>query len=347
MNLADALPRLSLFLAREIGVPGVEITHCTKMAGGASRAIWSLDLAYDREGTRRSLPLVLRCDPPGAAIETRRRDEHALLRAAAAAGVPVPGVHWLSEDASILGGAFFLMDRIDGETLPRRLLRDAEYAPARAVMTEQLGAILAGVHRIDPDGLPFLARPEPGQSGGECELDRYQRLYEIITPDPHPAFELAFRWLRQHVPPSPRLGVVHGDFRIGNVIFGPEGVRSILDWELAHVGDPMEDLGWLCVRSWRFGNDHLPVGGIGTRAALFAAYERAGGEPVDPEHVRFWEILGNLKWGVITILQAKTYLDGSSRSVELASLGRRTAEIEIELLELIDAPSPMAREACT
>jgi aminoglycoside phosphotransferase (APT) family kinase protein len=129
---------------------------------------------------------------------------------------------------------------------------------------------------------------------------------------------------------------VHGDFRIGNVIFGPEGVRAVLDWELAHVGDPMEDLGWICVRSWRFGNDHLPVGGIGTRDELFRAYEAAGGGPVDPQHVHFWEVLGNLKWGIMTIMQAKTHLDGLVRSVELASLGRRTAEMELELLELID-----------
>lgn len=338
MDLDDALPRLCRFVAQQIGVGAVEIRDCKRMAGGASREIWALDVHYTLDDTPRGMALVLRRDPPGAAIETRRRDEFALLRAAAAAGVPVPAARWLSEDDSILGGPFFLMDRIDGETIPRRLLRDPAYTEARGVMTTQLGAILAAVHRIDPTPLPFLVRPEPGQSGGELEIDRYQRLYELIAPDPHPAFELALRWLRQNLPASTCLGVVHGDFRIGNVIFGPEGVRSILDWELAHVGDPMEDLGWLCVRSWRFGNDDHPVGGIGSRAALFDAYERAGGAKVDPQHVRFWEILGNLKWGVITILQAKTHLDGRVASVELASLGRRTAEIEIELLDLIDPP---------
>src|SRR5207253_2145890 len=151
-----------------------------------------------------------------------------------------------------------------------------------------------------------------------AELARHEQLSRAVTLDPHPALELALRWLAA-APPAPRAEtLVHGDFRIGNVIFGPEGLRAVLDWELAHVGDPMEDLGWLCVRSWRFGNDDKPVGGIGSREQLFRAYENAGGGPVDPTGVRFWEVLGNLKWGIMTIMQAKTYLDGLVRSVELA-----------------------------
>ncbi|MDP3767077.1 MAG: phosphotransferase, partial [Dehalococcoidia bacterium] len=123
--------------------------------------------------------------------------------------------------------------------------------------------------------------------------------------------------------------------RIGNVIFGPEGARAVLDWELAHAGDPMEDLGWIAVRSWRFGNDDLPVGGIGTREEFYRAYEDASGGPVEPEHVRFWEAFGNLRWGISCIIQAKGYLDGHSPSVELAAIGRRIAETEWELLNIL------------
>src|SRR4029079_12898043 len=126
----------------------------------------------------------------------------------------------------------------------------------------------------------------------------------------------------------------HGDFRIGNVLFGPEGLRVMLDWELAHIGDPAEDMGFICVRSWRFGGPK-PVGGIGDRTDFFDAYEKAGGAKVDPEWVRFWEVFGNLRWGIICISQARAYLDGVSNSVELASIGRRTAETEWELLELV------------
>ena len=131
---------------------------------------------------------------------------------------------------------------------------------------------------------------------------------------------------------------MHGDYRIGNVIFGAEGVRSILDWELVHIGDPAEDLGWFCVRAWRFGSDDRPAGGIGTREELIASYQRAGGTGVDLDRVRFWEVFGNLKWAIICIVQAKTHLDGLVRSVDLAAIGRRTAETEIELLNLIADP---------
>jgi aminoglycoside phosphotransferase (APT) family kinase protein len=147
--------------------------------------------------------------------------------------------------------------------------------------------------------------------------------------------EYGFRWLARRLPASRRRVLVHGDYRIGNVMFGPEGVRVVLDWEQAHVGDPMEDLGWMCVRAWRFGSP-LPVGGIGERDEFFRGYERAGGDAVDPEIVRFWEAFGDLKWAVICIAQAKTYLDGGVKSLELASIGRRTAEAEHDLLELVD-----------
>ena len=231
------------------------------------------------------------------------------------------------------------MDFVDGETLARRLLRDAEYASARAALPGQLAGALARIHAIDPTlpELAFLPRPPSGASPAAAELARYEQIYRAITPDPHPALELAFRWLASRTPAPATPRVVHGDYRIGNVIFGPEGLRAVLDWELAHVGDPMEDVGWLCVRSWRFGADERPVGGLCAREEFFAAYERAGGAPLDPATVRWWEVFGNLKWAIICIMQARTFLDGAVKSVELASLGRRVVEMEFELLELTEA----------
>ncbi len=330
--------RLAAFIARQLGVERVDVAGLRRLPGGASRETWSLDVRYEHHGAAVALPLVLRRDPPSSSLNTLRREEFRLLQAAAAEGVPVPAVHWLAEEAETLGGPFFLMDRIEGETIARRLLRDDAYAQARHVMTAQLGRILAGIHRIDraKHQLGFLPAPAPGSTPAEDQLDRYEQRFRVIAPDPHPAFELGFRWLRQRLPRGDDCVVVHGDYRIGNVIFGPEGVRAILDWELAHVGDPIEDLGWMCVRSWRFGNDDKPVGGIGMREDFFRAYEAGGGIVVDPDRVRFWEVLGNLKWAIMTIMQAKTHLDGHVQSVELASLGRRTAEMELELLNLME-----------
>ncbi|HEY7070744.1 MAG TPA: phosphotransferase family protein, partial [Acidimicrobiales bacterium] len=152
--------------------------------------------------------------------------------------------------------------------------------------------------------------------------------------EPHPAFELGFRWLDRHRPPPGRSTVVHGDFRLGNLIVGPDGLRAALDWELVHAGDPLEDLGWLCVRAWRFGAEPR-VGGFGTVDDLVAAYEAESGTRVDRDALAWWEVLGTLKWGIICALQAATHLTGMVRSVELAAIGRRVCEVESDLLELL------------
>ena len=130
--------------------------------------------------------------------------------------------------------------------------------------------------------------------------------------------------------------LVHGDLRNGNFIVGPEGIRAVLDWELSHLGDPVEDLGWLCVRAWRFGIDDHLVGGFGDLPDLLEAYAAAGGAPVSEDEVRWWVVLGTLKWGVICMSQAFTHLSGAHRSVELAAIGRRVAQTEWDILDLLD-----------
>ncbi|HYL59282.1 MAG TPA: phosphotransferase family protein [Candidatus Acidoferrales bacterium] len=331
--------RLTDFITAEGGFKRVAIENFRRMPGGASREIWSFDcttVENDRDGSTRRRGMVLRRDPGAHKIDTSRRNEFAVLRAAFEEHVPVPEVLWLSEDPAVLGAPFFIMERVEGETLARRLLRDEKFAKAREVMPAQLAEILAKIHRIDAIKHRFDFLPEPGANSALTEVKRYEENFRHLALEPHPAFELAFRWLLGRIPKTPRKTLVHGDYRIGNVIFGPEGVRSILDWELAHLGDPMEDVGWMCVRAWRFGNDSKPVGGLGSREDFFRAYEKASGVPVDPEAARFWEVFGNLRWGIITISQARTHIDGFVKSVELASIGRRTAETELELLNLIE-----------
>lgn len=328
--------RLVRFIREQGGFDTVTIENLRRMPGGASREIWSFDAETQKGAKKSRRAMVLRRDPGQHNIATSRRNEFMVLRAAFDEHVPVPEVFWLGGDSTALGAPFFIMEKIEGETIARRLLRDAEYAKAREVMPAQLAQILARIHRVDPKKhhLDFLT--EPGENAALTEVRRYEENFRRLALEPHPAFELAFRWLLGRVPKTPRKTLVHGDYRIGNVIFGPEGVRSILDWELAHLGDPMEDVGWMCVRAWRFGNDRMPVGGLGTREDFFREYEKASGVPVDPEAARFWEVFGNLRWGIITISQARTHIDGFVKSVELASIGRRTAETELELLNLIE-----------
>jgi aminoglycoside phosphotransferase (APT) family kinase protein len=329
--LAD---RLGAWLSQRRG-EAVTVRGLQRLPGGASRESWAFEAGTADGGVER---LVLRRDPPSHHVQSSRRDEFRLLGAAHAAGIPVPRVRWCEDDPAILDAPFFVMEFVEGETIARRLLRDAEFATARATLPAQLAAALARIHALDAasPALAFLAAPASGESPAAAELARHEQLYRAITPDPHPALELAFRWLAARLPPVRPLSVVHGDFRIGNVMFGADGLRAVLDWELAHRGDPLEDIGWLCVRSWRFGADDRPVGGLCGRERFFADYERAGGTRVDPSAVRWWEVFGNLKWGIVCIMQARTFLDGGVRSVELASLGRRVAEMELELLELTE-----------
>jgi aminoglycoside phosphotransferase (APT) family kinase protein len=335
----DPASALTGLLSRHHNGASVEIRDLKLLTGGANRQTWSFDAVV---GGGETLPLVLRMDPRGGLGAMPRETEYALLEAAHSAGVPVPKVLLVADASS--GAPGFIMERVEGETIARRLLRDEAYATARGVMTAQLGAALAAVHRIDAsiEALSGLSRPVNGKSPAESELDRFETTYRAITPEPHPAFELAFRRLRDGLPQCQQPTLVHGDFRVGNVIFGTEGLRAVLDWEGAHVGDPIEDLAWVCVRSWRFGSDDLPCGGIGTREELWRAYAEAGGRRVDPEAARWWELFGNLRWGIICISQASVALNEATRkalspgrALELAAIGRRIAETEWELLELM------------
>jgi aminoglycoside phosphotransferase (APT) family kinase protein len=331
--------QLAAFVASEerLSPDRVRAANLRRMAGGASREIWSVDLEIERDHGVEELPLVVRKDPAGRVGDGGDRGvELAVLRAAWAGGVPVPRPRWGTNDASVLGAPFFVMERVAGETLPRRLLRDDAYAKARAEMPTALGAIAAKIHALDLDqpDLAALARPPSDRSPARTELDRTAQSIRDLAVEPHPVLELAARWLDERVPASPRITLVHGDYRVGNVVFDERGVRAILDWELVHVGDPLEDLGWLCTRAWRFGSP-LPAGGVGTREQLVGAYEQASGTRVDREALRFWEAFGSFKVALVFLMQSRVHLDGRMRSVELASLGRRTVEAEDALLRIL------------
>jgi aminoglycoside phosphotransferase (APT) family kinase protein len=295
---------------------GVQLQNVRRLSAGASRAMWSVDAVH---GDGRVDALIVRTDPRAGSRLTGPVPEAALFRAAADAGVPVPRV--LAEDDTYL-----VVERIAGETIPRKILRDDEYASALPLLAAQCGAALARIHSIPVDKVDGLALEDDPVTIWRGILDGFGQ--------PHPTFELALRWLDERRPEGTATTIVHGDFRHGNLIVGPDGLRAVLDWELAHLGDPMEDLGWLCVKAWRFGVDR-PVGGFGDYEDLFSAYAEASGRPVDPDVVRWWEVLGTMKWGVMCIAQAFTHLSGTVRSVELAAIGRRVCENEWDLLELI------------
>jgi aminoglycoside phosphotransferase (APT) family kinase protein len=321
-------PRLDA-LAQQLHEQGERIDALQRLSGGASQETWSFDLLLS-DGER--VPLILRRAPVGAAQRAKGNAtlaaEAALAEAAAQAGVPVPAVRLLLRPEHGVGEGF-VMQRIGGETLGRRVVTDVRLAGARERLAHQCGQALARIHGVDVNALPALRRAPPA-----VELAHYETQYRSHGLH-KPVFELALQWLKAHAPAdSGRLGLVHGDFRNGNLIVGEDGLRAVLDWELAHLGDPMEDLGWLCVNSWRFGRHELPVGGFGTREQLFAGYAEAGGV-VDAARVHYWEVLGTLKWGVICQSMAQAYLTGAERTLERVAIGRRASEAEIDLLVLL------------
>ena len=308
------------------GVTGV--AGAAKLSGGASQETWSFDIVHP-DGV---FGAILRRAPPGYGAAPSRAAglaaEAQLMQLAYEAGVPSPRVLHVLQPRDKLGTGF-IMQRVEGETIARKILRDEKFASARPLLARQLGKVAAGIHGLPLAKLPDLRRMTATKE--IAELERDYRGFEW----PRPVFELALRWLRDRDPgPSPEVTLVHGDFRHGNLIIGPEGLRAVLDWELAHTGDPMEDLGWICVNSWRFGEIDKPVGGFGAREELFAGYESTG-RRVNPERVKFWEVMGTLRWGVMCCGMMQRFRTGPDHSMERAMIGRRSSETEIDLLRLL------------
>lgn len=311
----------------------VEVGGLRRLSGGASRETWAFE-AGGRD-------LILRRDPEGrpsppGAVER----EAAAIRAAGQAGLEVPEV-LLADGGAALGTAGMIMSAVPGETIARRILRDDIYAAARGALAGQIGRFLGRLHSIDPSGVPGLADADP--------LEALRASYDAVD-DRSDTFDATFEWLSAGRPvpagrvvgrpaPAGRV-VVHGDMRLGNLIVGPAGLEAVIDWELVHLGDAMEDLAWVCTKAWRFGSP-FPVAGVGDYEELFAAYESASGNSVDRKAFGWWLVFSTLRWGVICMTQAAAHLTGASRSVELAAIGRRVAEQEWDLVELV-APEEWA-----
>lgn len=304
------------------------VTGLRRLTGGASREIYAVQ-ATDDSG--REFSAVLRRDPPGRGDIGRMRAEVACLRAAAAAGVPVPVVLADGDSAPGIESPYLLMNTVAGESIPRKLQRDPEFATVRNGLAEEFGYVLGLIHRTPLDSLTVLDSRDPVEAIEET----YRNLGE-----PRPVVEIGLRWLRDNRPPARPQCLVHGDFRLGNVLIDSRGIQGVLDWELAHLGNPIEDLGWLCVRAWRFGAS-APVGGLGSRDQLLDGYQRATGDRPTEAELHWWEVFGTLKWLVLSKFQAHRHLGGTEHSLELAAIGRRVCESEYDLLDVLALLEPL------
>jgi aminoglycoside phosphotransferase (APT) family kinase protein len=349
VSLEDPAVRAALerHLAAAFGAEKVAVRDPAKLSGGAIQVNWSIDLEL-RGGPRAgSWPLVLRTDAPsGVAVSHGRAAEFRLLEAAWAAGVTVPEPIHLCEDASVIGRPFALMRRLEGVALGPKVVKDQSLGGDREALVERLGEELARIHTIRPETHAFPFLDPPAENPGLAGVETFRRHLDDLEW-PQPALEWGLRWLERHARPADEIVLAHHDFRTGNIMLTAEGLAGILDWEFAGWSEPHEDLGWFCAICWRFGARDKEAGGLGSRAAFYRGYRRVSGREIDPARVAFWEVFAHLRWAVIALQQGDRYLRGGEKTLDLALTGRRTPEIEFELLRMTRpglAPPDLARE---
>ena len=342
--MAELSERIRAFIderARSAGKT-IAVTDVRPLAGGACQDNLQVELASaDPDGETNRRVFVLRSDAsrslPGSLA---RRAEFAVIRAVVARGIRTPEVRWPGEDLLGPGRSSYFMDWLPGETIAHRVLRAPELADARAGLVAEACAQLARIHTITPESADEPALIAALGDGRDDPIDTALALHRLALaelPEPHPAIELALRFLDDN---RPRLGprvLCHGDFRTGNLAVTPTGLSGVLDWEFAHWGDPMDDLGWVCVRDWRFGNLDRPGFGLVDRASLYRAYEAASGTAVDDAAVSYWELMGNVRWAIGALHQGERYRTGAARDIELIAVGKRALEIEYELVRILAA----------
>ncbi len=333
MTVTETLqPDFEPALRRIVG-DDARCTAATLIPGGASKESWCVDAVVDGS----PLPLLVRRDAANSAgADSGAVDlqtEYALLRAVHAAGVKVARPWGVTDDLD--GRPAVIMDRLEGTSIGPRVVRSSSLATAREQLPQQLAEALAGIHSVPLNQLPPLPGRDEQAHPALAGVTRLRR--ELDRADEaHPAIELGLTWLHEHAPRDVERTLVHGDFRIGNLMIDEHGLAGVLDWELAHVGNPAEDLGWPLIRAWRFGQDHLRLGGTGEVEPFLEHYNQLSGRQLTPADLFYWELMGNVRWAVICVMQSRRHLEGSEADMELAVLGRITAEVEREIIHLLE-----------
>lgn len=319
---------LQAFIERETR-SAVAITAFTTLPGGTIRRAWAFDADIARGALAGRHRLIYLLDRGGKPLGSRlgREEEFRLLAAMHGAGVRVPRPYWRL-------GQGLILERVEGEVVGRRLLRERAYESVRPRLLEQFGAELARIHAVPPAAVPGLPGPT-GRDAARAQLDEIERELREAG-EPHPALELALRWLRPRTPATEGVVIVHGDYRLGNAVVDTErGLAAVLDWELAHLGDGGEDLGWMCLRYWG-GVDFPGEPTLGPWGRFLDGYAAVSGRRLTPERARYWQVFAHFRWGVIMLRQARRHLEGIERNLELAAIGRRRAEVEWDLLRLLE-----------
>jgi len=329
-NPGDLKAAIEAHLAAETG-GSVTVRALEPLGGGACQDNYRVEVTLTAGDHRGDHVLVLRSDAvrslPGS---INRKDEFAVIGAAVRAGVKTPTARWLARDLVRPGAYAYFLDWANGVAIGRRVLRDADLAEARLALPRTLAVELAKIHTITPSTEPAPLPP------AVIDVLAFTRDMVETMREPRPALFLALRWLEQHPMESPEVTLVHGDFRTGNFMVTPSGLEAILDWEFAHWGSPSWDIAWICMRSWRFGQNKLPVGGFARRDELYQVYEQASGRAISRKDVHYCEVLSNVRWAAGCAHQGERYLSGQESDIELIAIPRRGVEMEFEALRLIE-----------
>jgi aminoglycoside phosphotransferase (APT) family kinase protein len=311
--------RLSTFLSTKIGAP-VQVLELSRKSGGGSRETWLFDAQWPENGRIRRRSLVLRRDPTASLLDSDREREFRLLRQLHGIGIPVPKVEWFESSPEWLERPFFIMERAPGDPTPPTFPSTGDPAQ-RDRAARDFVDILAHIHRLDwkEAGLAFLPGLDRTAPPAKVQVDEWHRLYAQERLAHEPLLDLAFRRLEERIPATDRVTLVHGDFRSGNYLLDDTGhITAMLDWEMAHLGDPMEDLGWACMKFWSGGGR---VCGLLDRELFFQRYHEASGIPVDHGRVAFYELLGNVKMTIISMTGMRSLAEGRASDVILAYVG--------------------------
>ena len=319
-ELASALSKKLL----EVGIEG-KVSNLEPLTGGASKEIWKFEVSNAKQSTK----MILR---RGSGIEgplaIKTADEARIQKEVIKVGAPVPKILAVSKNEEELGDSY-IMHFVEGESIARKILRDKEYKKALIILAYQCGEAIAKIHNVDINNFSFLPK-KPAEDQLEDLYSTYQSFEQ-----PSPVFEYAYLWLKEQDFGNFQESLVHGDFRLGNIIVNADGLQSIIDWELAHIGNPLQDLGWVCGNSWRFGNNDKVVGGFGELEDLLEGYNSISKFQVNKEMVKCWQVFGTFRWGVICLIQAYAHLNGTINSIEKAAIGRRVSETEIDIVDLL------------
>jgi aminoglycoside phosphotransferase (APT) family kinase protein len=324
--------RLRSYLSDKLGeAAAVAVHRLERIGGGASRETWLVDAEWEEAGDRSVRPLIVRRDPPASLLDSDRRTEFRVLSAASNIGIPVPRMYWLEEDGRWLDRPFMVMERMPG-TAPPVVVPATERAETRHRLAEQFVDHLAKIHRADWRrlGLGFLDVPSPGTAAARAQVEWWEREYQRSKLEERPVLAIALDWLSRHLPETRDITLVHADYRAGNVLYQGDRITAILDWEMAHLGDPMEDLAWAVLRFWSSAD---LCQGMLTHDEMLAAYERAAGLTVDRERVFFYEILGAVKMAVISLTGVKSFCEGRHFDPVLALVGYMIPRLETDLIE--------------